>query len=266
MTSLALAALTEIYTDSEDDESHRDTHEKPVSKPSGIDNKSVNKIGGKSIVSVTNENVISAQVISDEEPTLEFYNDVELPPEPIGRCSIELQEKIATLTEKMKIKSVDMNQIIQERKSFRNPSIYEKLIQFCDINEFGTNYDPQIYDPLKWDKSSYYDSLAKAQKADMDQREKERKERTKVEFLIGTAKKATNGSSTEEELKKRKSKWDQKSSTVQSTVTQPAGIVTLTSSATGTKGTVISAFGTLPKKPKISLPLQITTEYNSNFA
>ncbi|XP_073975169.1 SAP30-binding protein-like [Rhodnius prolixus] len=251
MASLALAALTEIYTDSEDDESHRDIHEKSFSKQMSIESKTNNKIGSKSVVSVTSENLVSTQIISDEEPSIEVFNDVELPQEPVGRCSIELQEKIATLTEKMKVKSVDMNQIIQERKSFRNPSIYEKLIQFCDINEFGTNYDAQIYDPLKWDKSSYYDSLAKAQKADMDQREKERKERTKVEFLIGTAKKATNGSSTEEELKKRKSKWDQKSSSVQSTVTQPAGIVTLTSSATGTKGTVISAFGTLPKKTKM---------------
>lgn len=53
-------------------------------------------------------------------------------------------------------------------------------MQFCDINELGTNYPPEIYDPLMWGKESYYEELAKAQKAETDRREKERKEKTKV--------------------------------------------------------------------------------------
>lgn len=44
---------------------------------------------------------------------------------------------------------LDMNKVIQERKDFRNPSIYEKLIQYCGINEFGTNYPPEKYDPFR---------------------------------------------------------------------------------------------------------------------
>lgn len=76
-----------------------------------------------------------------------------------------------------------MLQAIQDRKDFRNPSIYEKLVQFCDINELGTNYPPEIYDPLMWGKESYYEALAKAQKDDTDRREKERKEKTKVSTL-----------------------------------------------------------------------------------
>lgn len=55
-----------------------------------------------------------------------------------------------------KMKSgMDMNKLIQERKEFRNPSIYEKLIQYCDINELGTNYPPEIYDPLQWGKFNF---------------------------------------------------------------------------------------------------------------
>lgn len=75
-----------------------------------------------------------------------------LPPEPKGKCPAELQDKIEKMYEKMK-SGMDMNKVIQERKEFRNPSIYEKLIQFCDINELGTNYPPEIYDPLQWGKS-----------------------------------------------------------------------------------------------------------------
>lgn len=73
----------------------------------------------------------------------------QLPPEPKGKCPPELQDKIANMHAKMK-QGMDMNRLIQERKEFRNPSIYEKLIQFCDINELGTNYPPEIYDPLQW--------------------------------------------------------------------------------------------------------------------
>ncbi|XP_014255943.1 SAP30-binding protein [Cimex lectularius] len=202
----------------------------------------------------------NGQVEPKPEP-LPVFTDVEMPPEPVGSCTFELQQKIYDLTDKMQTRNVDMNTIIQQRKAFRNPSIYEKLIQFCNINEFGTNYEPSIYDPLKWGKDSYFDELAKIQKQDMDQREKDRREKTtkrlqqvQVEFVVGT-KRSTNGSGavTEEEVKKRKSKWDQVGTLASHGVKPPVttGIANLTTSVTGTKGTVISAFGSLPKKPKI---------------
>lgn len=77
----------------------------------------------------------------------------------------------------------------------------------------------------------------------MDKREKERK--GKVEFVSGTKK--------QEEDKKRKSKWDQPGGgAIPTSTIKPAGLVqpSLTNAATGTKGTVISAFGSLPKKPR----------------
>ena len=79
-----------------------------------------------------------------------------LPPEPKGKCPVELQYKITNMYEKMKNGMV-MNRVIQDRKEFRNPSIYEKLIQFCDINELGTNYPPEIYDPvMQWGELNKY--------------------------------------------------------------------------------------------------------------
>lgn len=177
-----------------------------------------------------------------------------LPPEPKGKCSLELQEKIANLYEKMRNSNMDTNKIIQERKEFRNPSIYEKLIQFCDINELGTNYSPEIFDPSQWGKESYYEELAKAQKLEMEKVEKARKESAKTEIQVGVKKMDPDDS------KKRKSKWDQPGvlgaapgAIGTATALKPAGIIaqTLTATATGTKGTVISAFGSLPKKPKV---------------
>lgn len=165
-----------------------------------------------------------------------------LPPEPPGHCSSELQEKIMKLYEKMQSSDIDMNAVIQQRKDFRNPSIYEKLIQFCGINELGTNYPPAVYDSSKWGKESYYEELSKVQKSEMEKREKDRK--SKVEVMSGTKRQ-------EEDAKKRKSKWDQPGGNSVASI-KPAGLIqpSLTSSATGTKATVISAFGSLPKKPR----------------
>ena len=41
-----------------------------------------------------------------------------------------------------------MNDTLRAHKDFRNPSIYEKLIQYCDIDEFGTNYPPVRFTSL----------------------------------------------------------------------------------------------------------------------
>ena len=38
---------------------------------------------------------------------------------------------------------MDYNQIIQQKKAFRNPSIYSKLIDFCSIDELGDF-------PMRW--------------------------------------------------------------------------------------------------------------------
>lgn len=156
-----------------------------------------------------------------------------LPPEPKSKCPSELQEKITKSYEKMKTNNLDMNKIIQERKEFRNPSIYEKLIQFCDINELGTNYPPEIYDPSHFGKESYFEELARVQKVEMDKLEKQKKEQ--VTIVVTGSKKPT-------EVEKRKSKWDQPAPNVQ---------VKPVASQTGTKTIVLNAFGSLSKKPKV---------------
>ncbi|ROI46627.1 SAP30-binding protein [Anabarilius grahami] len=192
-------------------------------------------------------------------------DEIRIPPEPAGRCSSHLQEKIFKLYERKLHGDFDTNSHIQKKKEFRNPSIYEKLIQFCGIDELGTNYPKDMFDPHGWSEDSYYEALAKAQKAEMDKLEKAKKEKTKIEFVTGTKKgtasnaaalatNTTTASSTD--AQKRKSKWD---SAVPVSLAQPAlltttatlpGVVSVTTTASGTKTTVISAVGTILKKAK----------------
>jgi len=274
ISNSALASLTATYTDSEGEEedhdennvdkspsgSNSDNKSTTSSRPSspGSSNPSTNNARAK-LVSYHDDTIASdddveleadtpqnAFIVNTNEVSQESLNVTEdeilIPSEPPGSCSAELQDKIAKLYEKMQTQQMDMNAVIQKRKDFRNPSIYEKLIQFCGLNELGTNYPPNIYDPLKWTKESYYEELAKVQKAEMDKREKDRK--SKVELIAG-AKKA------EDDKNKRKSKWDMPGGGAVK-INQPGLVAppTLTTSATGTKSTVISAFGSLPKKPK----------------
>ncbi|KAM6951447.1 SAP30-binding protein isoform 1-T1 [Aplochiton taeniatus] len=192
-------------------------------------------------------------------------DEIRIPPEPTGRCSSHLQEKILKLYERKQHGDFDTNSHIQKKKEFRNPSIYEKLIQFCGIDELGTNYPKDMFDPHGWSEDSYYEALAKAQKVEMDKLEKAKKERTKIEFVTCTKKPNTTtaasstagtATSTSSEAQKRKSKWD---SAVPVTLAQPAlltttatlpGVVSVTTTASGTKTTVISAVGTILKKAK----------------
>ncbi|KAM8836190.1 SAP30-binding protein isoform 4-T4 [Spinachia spinachia] len=192
---------------------------------------------------------------------------IRIPPEPPGRCSSQLQDKIHKLYERKLHGDFDTNSHIQKKKEFRNPSIYEKLIQFCSIDELGTNYPKDMFDPHGWSEDSYYEALAKAQKVEMDKLEKAKKERTKIEFVTGTKKGTVASSSaasttssaattTASEAQKRKSKWD---SAIPVTLAQPAlvtttstlpAVVSVTTTASGTKTTVISAVGTILKKAK----------------
>ncbi|XP_062331361.1 SAP30-binding protein isoform X2 [Osmerus eperlanus] len=198
-------------------------------------------------------------------------DEIRIPPEPPGRCSTHLQEKIQKLYERKLHGDFDTNNHIQKKKEFRNPSIYEKLIQFCSIDELGTNYPKDMFDPHGWSEDSYYEALAKAQKVEMDKLEKAKKERTKVrttgeiEFVTGTKKgtnptcaaaSTTNTTTTSTEAQKRKSKWDSavpvtlaQAPLLTTTATLP-GVVSVTTTASGTKTTVISAVGTILKKAK----------------
>lgn len=132
----------------------------------------------------------------EKDPKYAKYK-FQLPPEPKGQPPAELVAKITKMYTKMRQTNMDMNRVIQDRKEFRNPSIYEKLISFCDINEFGTNYPPEIYDPLQWGEESYYEALSAVQKTEMLKRQKDRKDMDKVEQATALARKV------EEEAKKR---------------------------------------------------------------
>jgi len=157
---------------------------------------------------------------------------VKLPPEPSGNCSRELQDKIEKMWRRKVEEKIDFNHMIQNKKAFRNPSIYEKLILHLNIDELGTNFPPELYDGHLFGKESYYEELAKQQKIEMDKREKaaEQKKKSgdaKIKEAITT-------------INQRKSKWDQGANVA-------TGLVPGALAATSLSK-IIPAFGSLKKK------------------
>uniref|UniRef100_A0A915KJP0 SAP30-binding protein n=1 Tax=Romanomermis culicivorax TaxID=13658 RepID=A0A915KJP0_ROMCU len=121
---------------------------------------------------------------------------IALPPEPTEKCSPALEKRFVDFFVKKFRYNYDFNKQIQQRKDFRNPSIYEKLIEHFNLDELGSNFDPEIFNPRGFKSSDYYDEIAKAQSVLMSKTEKE-----KTNAKDG-------GAASTDDSKKRKSKWD----------------------------------------------------------
>ncbi|XP_076451062.1 uncharacterized protein LOC143286962 [Babylonia areolata] len=206
------------------------------------------------------EDLVNEDVNTSPGPRGLYFDvdSIQLPPEPPGKCSKELQNKIITILERAGIEKFDPNLQIQRMTSFRNPSIYDKLVDMHQIDEKGSNFKLDVFNPHMWGKDSFYDELDKAQKKDMERREKERK--TKIEFISGTKKSAPSSdhsSAGTSDEKKRKSKWDALPAGLPSQMhrsgSSGSGMANLTTAASGTRATVISAVGTLTKKASYNI-------------
>ncbi|CAH8842755.1 unnamed protein product [Trichobilharzia szidati] len=132
-------------------------------------------------------NPLSNEAMKPESLTERLIREIQLPPEPTGHCSMVLQERVERAVRRMRLDiSYDPNRAIQDNKAFRNPSIYEKLIDFLKIDEKGSNFPKEIYDPYRWGPQSYYEELAKVQNREIDRLMKLQKEQKKTEANTST--------------------------------------------------------------------------------
>lgn len=130
-----------------------------------------------------------------------------MPSPPRGKCSNSLQRKIEQLLDKKHRNGLDLNHSVQSRKDFRNPSIYDKLVSYLDLDELGSNFTS--FNPAGWGPESYYEKLATLQKEHYEKKQKESANRTQVEFVKGTKRPPTSSSaSSADEPRKKRSKWD----------------------------------------------------------
>ncbi|CAG8525739.1 6528_t:CDS:2 [Diversispora eburnea] len=150
--------------------------------------------------------------------------------EPETECDQALKEKIAHF-HKLKSKGILFNENLQKNKAFRNPHIYNKLVEFVELDEIGSNFDREIFDPYGYPPEAFVDQLAEKQKRQAEERAaaQQQQQRSQIQF-VGTnsssqsiskarhvmqslAARAEKGSLTaavaaNSARKKRASKWD----------------------------------------------------------
>lgn len=128
--------------------------------------------------------------------TIERLDDltqhVKLPPRVATRCPKAMQDKVTFLHKKVTQEGMDLSFSIQGKKNFRNPSIYEKLLEYCRIDEQGTNYPAHLYNPTIFGPESNYKVLAENQNEN-EKRKKDLKQKRALE---------------KSQAAKKTSKWD----------------------------------------------------------
>jgi len=96
-------------------------------------------------------------IIASPKPTKTLKNATGLrlmrllPPEPLGQPDRDIQDKISGYL-KM---GQSYNARLQGMKNFHNPYILNKIAEKYGINQTASNYPPEIYDPLEWEREDY---------------------------------------------------------------------------------------------------------------
>uniref|UniRef100_A0A9J2P6F0 SAP30-binding protein n=1 Tax=Ascaris lumbricoides TaxID=6252 RepID=A0A9J2P6F0_ASCLU len=109
-----------------------------------------------------------ASVDGHESPlNVEVLTEVTLPPSPTEKCSRELELRFEKFFAK-KAAGIDLNSSIQKRRDFKNPSIYERLIETFEVDELGSNFHPSVFDPHGFSEDCFYDAISTMQKEVME--------------------------------------------------------------------------------------------------
>ncbi|KAA0057048.1 SAP30-binding protein-like [Cucumis melo var. makuwa] len=124
-----------------------------------------------------------------EETVEEEKKDIDpldkfLPPPPKEKCSEDLQRKINKFLEYKKA-GKSFNAEVRNRKDYRNPDFLLHAVRYQDIDQIGSCFSKEVFDPHGYDKSDYYTEIEADMKREMERKELERKKSPKMEFVSG---------------------------------------------------------------------------------
>ncbi|XP_057862915.2 uncharacterized protein LOC131071204 isoform X1 [Cryptomeria japonica] len=115
----------------------------------------------------------------DQDPLADF-----LPPPPTSKCSEELQNKINRYL-MLKNAGRSFNEELRNSKGYRNPDFLQRAVKYQEIDQIGSCFRKDIFDPHGYDPSDYYDALALELKRELERREQEKKKSQRVDFVHG---------------------------------------------------------------------------------
>ncbi|CAE6448104.1 unnamed protein product [Rhizoctonia solani] len=98
-----------------------------------------------------------------QPPPISGVEEFGIPPPSEDPVDAELAAKISKFLA-LKKQGTHFNDILMKNKSFNNPHIYAKLVDFVEVDETGTNFPKSMWDPHDIQPEWYADELATAQK------------------------------------------------------------------------------------------------------
>ncbi|OAC99695.1 hypothetical protein MUCCIDRAFT_113129 [Mucor lusitanicus CBS 277.49] len=105
-----------------------------------------------------------------------------IPDEPDTACDAERQERISHFLS-LRASGHRLNDHLQHNKAFRNPRIYTKLVEFTEVDEIGSNFDQQEFDPHGFPADMYIDGILETQRKLAEEKAAQQQNRTSVNFV-----------------------------------------------------------------------------------
>ncbi|KZO95343.1 HCNGP-domain-containing protein [Calocera viscosa TUFC12733] len=117
-------------------------------------------------------------------PPVDGVDNWGIPARPDGEPDPALVAKLAKFHD-LKRRGKHFNDTLMSNKAFRNPHIYEKLVNFVDVDEKGTNFPREIWDPFDYRPEWKAEALAEEQKRRSEALEaaQGRGKRTEISFM-----------------------------------------------------------------------------------
>ncbi|KAJ7947100.1 SAP30-binding protein [Quillaja saponaria] len=105
-----------------------------------------------------------------------------LPAPSADKCSEELQRKINKFLEYKKL-GKSFNAEVRNRKDYRNPDFLLHAVSYQDIDQIGSCFSKDVFDPHGYDPSDYYDELEADMRRESNRKDQEKKKAQKVDFV-----------------------------------------------------------------------------------
>ncbi|KAG8635468.1 hypothetical protein MANES_16G041300v8 [Manihot esculenta] len=112
------------------------------------------------ILSEAAENEGTTNVPAEDAGSLDKF----LPPPPKEKCPEELQRKIDKFLALKKV-GRSFNAEVRNRKDYRNPDFLLHAVRYQDIDQIGSCFSKDVFDPHGYDKSDFFDEIAGASSA-----------------------------------------------------------------------------------------------------
>ncbi|OAY24965.1 hypothetical protein MANES_17G057500v8 [Manihot esculenta] len=158
------------------------TQELPNESSEHVETLHHDEMNNTAIQSEDAENEGAANVPAEDVDALAQF----LSSPPKDRCPEELQRKIDKFLALRKI-GRRFNAEVRNRKDYRNPDFLLHAVRYQDIDQIGSCFSKDVFDPHGYDKSDFYDEIEADMRREKERKEQELRRSPKVEFISGGA-------------------------------------------------------------------------------